>query len=101
VRAFDRPCEADTEQISNPRRTALECLAGLMRGHRFTVHVKDWHLTVSLNGGRPVGVWCQSRADDGTRLWFTWSGGISIIAAENPTDAVVEVRQVTRRMVSA
>jgi hypothetical protein len=98
VPSFDRPREADHEQISDPRRVALECLAGLLRGHRFTVKTEEWHLSATREGGRPVEVWCQARVDDGGRLWFTWAGGISIVEADNPTNAVIAVRHATRRV---
>jgi hypothetical protein len=48
VPAFDRPRGSDTEQISDLRRAALECLASLLRGHRFTIPI--------IEAGNPTGV---------------------------------------------
>lgn len=95
---MDRPCEADREKISDPRRVALESLAGLLRGHYFTVETKQWHLVAWREGSRRVEVSCQARRDDSGRLWFVRAGGIPIVEADNPANAVKAVRQATWRV---
>lgn len=73
------------------RRQALQALAGLLRGQKYTVTVEVHHLTVA-DGGRAVEVWVQTRASDGGRLWFTRAGGAPICEADRPMDAVVAVK---------
>ncbi|MGH3930168.1 MAG: hypothetical protein ACRDTF_09350 [Pseudonocardiaceae bacterium] len=41
---IDWPREADSEQTTEPRRVALDDLAGLLRGQGFTVDTETWHL---------------------------------------------------------
>lgn len=100
--SYDRPREADQEQTAAAiRREVLEDLAGLLRGQGFTVNVETYHLAARRAGGRGVEVWCQTRSDDGGRWWFTWAGGIPIVEADRPTDAVVAVKMATRRVATA
>ncbi|GLW09504.1 hypothetical protein Misp01_46330 [Microtetraspora sp. NBRC 13810] len=96
--SFDRPREADTETITDPRRAALEDLGGLLKGQGFSVGTEAFHLTAKRLGGRPVEVWCQARADDGGRLWFTWADGIPLVEADQPTGTVVAVKMASRRV---
>lgn len=91
--SLDRPREADSEQISNPRQAALETLAAALRGQRYVVVVHSGHL-VAADGTdtRPLRVWCQPRDTDGGRLWFAWTGAEWICEADNPTEALTAVK---------
>jgi hypothetical protein len=83
---------------ANPRRAALQALAGLLRGRGFAVTVESWHLTVTdRDNGRSVEVWAQRRSADRGRLWFCWAGGVPVVEATNLTDATLYVGTTLRR----
>ncbi|REF00674.1 hypothetical protein [Thermomonospora umbrina] len=76
---------------AEPRHTALQELAGLLRGQGYTAKVERLHLTVT-DGDEPVEVWAQRRPNDENRLWFAWAGGGPMCPADQPQDAVVAVK---------
>ncbi|SEG78992.1 hypothetical protein SAMN04489712_112151 [Thermomonospora echinospora] len=84
----------DGEAVSStdPRRAALQALAGLLRGRGLAVTVESWHLTATdHDSGRSVEVWAQHRSADQDRLWFCWAGGAPIVEAANLMDAALYV----------
>lgn len=82
---------------TDPRRTALEDLAALLRGQGYDAAVDALHLTVQA-GGRSVELWAPRRPSDSDRLWFAWAGEVWICPADQPQDAAVQVKKALRRI---
>jgi hypothetical protein len=90
-----RPDERDTD----PRCTALQALAGLLRGQGYTADIDGGRLIVNARyGGRLVEVQAQHRDDDGGRLWSCWSGGLPMREAAHIADAAMDIRMALRRI---
>lgn len=73
-------------------------LANLLRGQKLTVDMVEEHrLRVSKGANsRGVAIECRRRASDGDRWWFSWGGGVWLCEADNPTEAVVQVKAALR-----
>lgn len=80
----------------DPRRAAhLAALAGIARGQRYEAEpLEEDRVRICGHGGRGVVVECRARDDDGGRLWFRPIGGAWIGEADNPADALVQVKQI-------
>ncbi|GLZ15820.1 hypothetical protein Acsp04_60550 [Actinomadura sp. NBRC 104425] len=98
--SLDRPREADGKQVIAPEATRLlERLASLLHAHELTAENKADRLQVSAGrDSRAVEVACLRRPDDGDRWWFSWGGGIWLCEADNPTEAMVQIKGALRRV---
>jgi hypothetical protein len=100
VGTLDRPRETDAKSAMEPGAEALLAnLAELLRGQRLTVELTGERLRVTAEPGRrAVEVACLRRPSDGDRWWFSWGGGIWLCEADNPTEAMVQVKAALRRV---
>ncbi|WP_301174586.1 hypothetical protein [Actinomadura geliboluensis] len=73
-------------------------LANLLRGQRLSTEmVGERRVFVTKGAGsRGVAIECRRRASDGDRWWFSWGGGVWLCEADNPTEAVVQVKAALR-----
>lgn len=76
----------------------LATLANLLRGQRLSPELVGEHrVRVTKDAdSRGVAIECRRRASDGDRWWFSWGGGIWLCEADNPTEAVVQVKAALR-----
>ncbi|MFC4912269.1 hypothetical protein [Actinomadura gamaensis] len=51
-------------------------------------------------GARALEVQTWQRADDGGRWWFCWGGTVWLCEADNPTDALVQIKGALKRIMS-
>ncbi|MBO2465763.1 MerR family transcriptional regulator [Actinomadura violacea] len=95
---------ADTRQENTPEPDGSEgavflaTLANLLRGQKLSPElVGECRLRVIRDAGsRGVAIECRRRASDGDRWWFSWGGGVWLCEADNPTEAVVQVKAALR-----
>jgi hypothetical protein len=100
VGSLDRPREADTEKVSDPRGAAFTAaLMGIARGHKLAVtELSETRFEVSAGpGSRALEVEARPREDDDGRWWFCWCGTVWLCEADNPTDALVQIKGALRR----
>ncbi|MFB4302224.1 hypothetical protein [Actinomadura sp. NTSP31] len=73
-------------------------LANLLRGQRLSPEaVGECRIRVTKDAGsRGVAIECRRRASDGDRWWFSWGGGVWLCEADNPTEAVVQMKAALR-----
>lgn len=92
--SLDRPHEADTEQITDPRHARLYVLGTALTVHGFAVELATLHLDVSVpeRSGKVLEIWCQARVSDGGRLWFVRAGGVPISEAGDISGALMVVK---------
>jgi len=103
VASLDRPRESDAEQVTDPRGAAFTAaLAGLARGHKLMVtEVSPTRFKVAQGPeSRGLEVEARQRADDGGRWWFCWGGTVWLCEADNPTDALVQIKGALKRITS-
>ncbi|MBD2896222.1 hypothetical protein amrb99_51660 [Actinomadura sp. RB99] len=76
----------------------LAGLANLLRGQKLTAAMVDEsRIRVTRDAGsRGVAIECRRRASDSDRWWFSWGGGVWLCEADNPTEAVVQVKAALR-----
>ncbi|MFG2091588.1 hypothetical protein [Spirillospora sp. NPDC048824] len=75
-------------------------LANLLRGQKLSPEmVCERRLLVTRDvDSRGVAIECLRRASDGDRWWFSWGGGVWLCEADNPTEALVQVKAALRRI---
>ncbi|WP_157431429.1 hypothetical protein [Actinomadura hibisca] len=98
---MDRTREADTERVGDPHGAAFTAaLAGMVRGHKLTVTMlSETRFKVSAGpGSRALEIEARPRQDDGDRWWFCWSGTVWLCEADNPTDALVQIKGALRQV---
>lgn len=82
--------------VTEARRLRVWALAQALRSHGYAVEVaeSDPLLAVPAAFGSPVVVRCDQRAICGGELWFVFSGGGAIAAADDAhiADVVVAVK---------
>lgn len=78
-------------------------LANMLRGQKFTAEmVGERRVRATAGpGSRGVEIECRRRASDGGRWWFAWGGTVWICEADNPTDAMVQVKASLRSVGAA
>ncbi|MWA07583.1 hypothetical protein F8568_046165 [Actinomadura sp. LD22] len=76
----------------------LVTLANLLRGQKLvTEPVSERRLRVTTGpDSRGVAIECNRRTSDDGRWWFSWGGGVWLCEADNPTEAVVQVKAALR-----
>ncbi|TMR32560.1 hypothetical protein [Actinomadura geliboluensis] len=91
--------QADTLAPDGSESAAfLAVLANLLRGQKLSpeaVSERRIHVTRDA-ASRRVAIECRRRASDGDRWWFSWGGGVWLCEADNPTEAVVQVKAALR-----
>ncbi|MFG2249130.1 hypothetical protein [Spirillospora sp. NPDC048823] len=76
----------------------LATLANLLRGQKLSPEtLSEQRLRVTKDAAsRGVAIECRRRASDGDRWWFSWGGGVWLCEADNPTEAMVQVKAALR-----
>lgn len=101
--AIDTRQEDLSEPDSSEGAGFVTTLANMLRGQKFTVEmVGERRVRVTRGtGSRGVEIECRRRASDGDHWWFSWGGSIWLCESDNPTEAVVQVEVLLRRMGAA
>ncbi|MFA1550709.1 hypothetical protein [Actinomadura chokoriensis] len=78
----------------------LAALANLLRGQKLSPEMlSEQRMRVTRDAAsRGLAIECRRRASDGDRWWFTWGGGVWLCEADNPTEAVVQVKAALRTL---
>ncbi|TDD87365.1 hypothetical protein E1293_08135 [Actinomadura darangshiensis] len=95
---------ADTQKTDAPGADGAESaaflttLANLLRGQKLSPEVvSKQRIRVTKDAAsRGVAIECRRRASDADRWWFSWGGGVWLCEADNPTEAVVQVKTALR-----
>jgi hypothetical protein len=94
VEEQEHPAEPDSSEEAR----FLVTLANLLRGQKLTTEmVGERRIRVTKGpDSRDVAIECSRRTSDGDRWWFSWGGGVWLCEADNPTEAVVQVKAALR-----
>lgn len=90
--------EQSAERDSSEEARFLVTLANLLRGQKLTTEIVGERRIRVTKGPdcRGVAIECNRRTSDGDRWWFSWGGGVWLCEADNPTEAVVQVKAALR-----
>jgi hypothetical protein len=94
-----RPEHEDARPQEDSQSAAfVATLTNLLRGQELTAElVGERRLRVTKGpDSRGVAIECRRRPSDGDRWWFSWGGGVWLCEADNPTEAVVQVKAALR-----